>query len=82
MESGFLKLAQKFRSNVENGKYLPIVDSLYEISRKHQNNLPHSFSLDNLYSFSKEDIEYVLLKLYPYRNYTCKLINETFFCIM
>lgn len=53
-KSSFFKRAQKFRSNVANGKYLPILDSLYDIASKYQNNLPHTFTLKGLYGFSTE----------------------------
>lgn len=79
-KTGFLKRAQKFRSQVENGKYFPILDSLYEIASQHQNNLPYLFTIEGLYNFSVEDVKSVLLQLYPNRNYTCILLKGKFFC--
>lgn len=77
---GFLKRAQEFRSNVENGKYFPILDSMYKVASKYQNNLPFYFELEGLYNFSKEDVQFVLSKLYPDRKYSCELIRDKFFC--
>lgn len=77
---GFLKRAQKFRSNVANGKYFPILDSMHKVASKYQNNLPSSFELEGLYNFSNEDVQFVLSELYPDRKYSCKLIRDKFFC--
>lgn len=79
-KTGFLKRAQEFRSHVENGKYFPILDSLYEIASKHQNNLPNLFTIEGLYNFSVEDVKFVLLQLYSDRKYTCILVQDKFFC--
>lgn len=79
---GFLKRAQEFRSNVENRKYLPILDSLTEIASNHHNNLPASFFLERTNdSFVKEDLEFVIDTLYPNRKCFCRLIENSFFCI-
>lgn len=81
-ENGFLKRSQKFRSDVSNGKYFPILEKLHEIASKHQNNLPSSFSIDNLYGVSTEDVNYVFSSLYPERIYSCSKLNDsTIFCI-
>lgn len=75
---GFLQRSQEFRKNAEDGKYFPILDCLYKI--RHQNDLPASFHLRNLYGFSDEDVEVVLSTLYPERIYACKRIKNDIFC--
>lgn len=82
MTKGFLKRSQKFREDVTKGKYFPILDSLYYVSAKHHNNLPTLFSLEKVYGFSAEDVEYTLSVLYPERSYSCNcLANGTIYCI-
>lgn len=78
--TGFLKRAQKFRSNVANEDYFPILDSMHIVASKHHNNLPSNFELEKIYGFSSEDVEIVLSKLYPDRKYCCKLVRNQFFC--
>ena len=80
-DTGFFKLAQEFRSNVENETYFSILDSLHEIAAKHQNNLPYSFCIKSLYGFSKDDVSLVLSKLYSDRKYNCQPIKDDIFCV-
>ena len=79
--TGFLKLSQKFRENVEYGRYFPILSKLDKIASKNHNNLPHSFILEQAYNFKIEDVIFVLSKIYPERIYACKKINDDIFCI-
>ena len=79
--TGFLKLSQKFRENVEHGKYFPILDKLDKIASKNHNNLPYSFILEKAYGFTSEDAIFILSKIYPERIYSCKNINDDIFCV-
>lgn len=81
LKTGFLKLSQKFRENVENGKYFPVLDKLNEIASRNHDNLPYSFSIKKAYNLTREDVDFVLFKLYPERNYSCKMVNDDIFCI-
>ena len=78
---GFLKLSQKFRENEEYGKYLPILDKLDDVASKNHNHLPHSFSLEKLNDFSKDDTIFVLSKIYPEIKYSCQKVNDDIFCV-
>lgn len=79
---GFLKRSQKFREDTKNGKYLPILEQLYQVSTKHHNNLPTLFSLTPIYGFSAKEVEFTLSLLYPERHYSCNRINDnTIYCI-
>jgi len=79
--TGFLKLSQEFRENVENGKYFPVLDKLTEIASRNHNNLPYSFSIKKPYDLTLKDVDFVLSKLYPERNYSCNMANDDIFCI-
>lgn len=81
MGNGFLKQTSEFRSNVNNGQYLPILNSLLPIASMHHDNLPTFFSVDDVYSFSEKDVEYVLSQLYPNRKYSCQRVNSSIFCV-
>lgn len=79
--TGFLKRSQKFRNNSENGKYIFILEKLHDIASNYQNNLPSTFAIENLYNCSVEDVDHVLVSLYPERKYFCqKLSNSTIYC--
>ena len=78
---GYLKLAQEFRKDLRNKKYLPILNCLDRVASDNKNNLPSTFSISGLDEFSAEDVKFVLLKLYPFKNYCCTKKDSTIFCI-
>ena len=81
MENSFLKKSSIFRSDVGNGKYIPILDNLHHIASTHHNNLPTNFSIDNIFYFSEDDVKYVLSSLYPERRYCCSKVKNIVFCV-
>lgn len=78
---GYLKLAQRFRENVEHQRYFPILEHLESVALKHHDSLPSSFSISNLENLDVNDVEFVLSKLYPSKKFSCTKVGAAIFCI-